>query len=323
MKSNIEAKTQTTFQNAQAGRDLIQVGKDYIQYIQYNIKKGNWGVVIANASFIGFILFLLSSGLYAATKSTRQALAIEPNPYEVCSAVTENVNELNKRIEAHGGIPGKPGRGLISTEDNKDGTYSFLFSDNTKFTTDNLIGPTGKTGTGIKQILSNDDGSLSIQLDNETSYTTKSMIGPEGQKGEAGKDGRSITSAKVNADGTLTLNHSDGTNSTTTNSLRGPRGLKGDKGDPGETGPEGKPGVQGPQGKPGPIGPQGEPGPKGTQGLPGAPGNTGPQGPRGERGPQGPQGPRGPQGPAGGIGRVPLPPSRNTPIQSPTQVAPF
>ncbi len=314
MQSNPETTPQSTIQIAEAEHDLIQVGRDYIQYIRYNIKQGKWGVVIANLSFLGFIFFLLASGLYAATKSVRQSLNMEANAHEVCTTLTDNVDEMKQQIAASRGIPGKPGRGISSVKENQDGTFSFLFSDNTEFKTSKLIGPPGQTGAGIKQILNNDDGSLSIQLDNGKTHKTKSILGQAGKNGKTGEVGRGITAAKVNTDGTLTFTYSDGKTSTTSNSLRGPQGSKGEKGDIGESGEIGPQGEKGPQGDRGPTGRTGETGstgPQGERGLQGPPGETGPCG---ARGPQGPEVPRGPRGFPGGLGDI-----QRRPVTPPSQ----
>jgi hypothetical protein len=42
-------------QVAYAGKNLIQVGGDYIRYIHFNFKTGNWGVAIANLAILGLM----------------------------------------------------------------------------------------------------------------------------------------------------------------------------------------------------------------------------------------------------------------------------
>ena len=43
-------------QKASAGRDLLQIGRDYVRYITVNIWSGNWGAVII--ALIPFFFFL-------------------------------------------------------------------------------------------------------------------------------------------------------------------------------------------------------------------------------------------------------------------------
>jgi hypothetical protein len=70
-------------QKGKAGRDLIQVGRDYITYIQTNIDDKNWGVVLLNF----FILSLLGYGLFIGgrdvathvTEFGQRAFALNPN----------------------------------------------------------------------------------------------------------------------------------------------------------------------------------------------------------------------------------------------------
>jgi serine/threonine-protein kinase len=49
------------FQSGQAGKDLIQIGRDYIRYMQFNILSGNWVAFILNIVAILFVLYALTS----------------------------------------------------------------------------------------------------------------------------------------------------------------------------------------------------------------------------------------------------------------------
>lgn len=319
MTTETEPAYQATTQQAIAGRDLVQVGHDYIQHIRYNIQKGKWSVVFSNLTLILVILGLLSIGLYAAAKSTLQTLNLEASAKDVCTQVTEDFSKMNAAIEQYGGVPGQPGRGISDIQQNPNGTLTFTFSDAAdSFTTRPLIGPPGKDGVGIKEIQSNLDSSLTIQLDNGITHKTETLIGSpgkngkdgvdgkdgaDGQKGDKGETGRGISSIEVNQDGTLSIAYSDSSSSQTKSSLLGP---KGPIGATGATGPQGQRGPQGPQGRPGPQGPPGEQGPPGKRG------------PEGKQGPQGLRGFKGESGDSNG-GSLLQSPLWNNPIQSQTR----
>ena len=54
-------ENQNVFQSGQAGKNLIQVGRDYIKYMQFNVMSGNWVAFILNIVAILFILYALTS----------------------------------------------------------------------------------------------------------------------------------------------------------------------------------------------------------------------------------------------------------------------
>jgi len=127
---------------------------------------------------------------------------------------------------------GKDGKGIISTVDNGNGTFTFTYTDGTTFTTSNLTGPMGAIGPQ----------------------------GPAGQPGATGPQGIAgigIVSTVNNSNGTYTFNYSDGSSFTTGN-LTGPAGA---------IGPQGLQGPAGPAGTNGAIGPQGPAGTNGTNGV--------------------------------------------------------
>lgn len=220
-------------------------------------------------------------------------------------------------IDGIDGVDGQDGVGISSTVDNGDGTLTFNFSDGSVFTTSDLqgaqgiqgpAGPTGATGPAGLQGLTGPQGS-------------------PGQDGVNGQDGNGIFSTVDNADGTFTLNYTDGT-SFTTSDFTGPQGPTG------ATGPQGPAGtgvsilgsfsssaqlpatgsngdaylisgdlfvwngtswqnvgnIQGPAGPAGATGPIGPAGPQGSQGLPGMDGQDGINGADGTNGVDGQDG---------------------------------
>ena len=104
-----------------------------------------------------------------------------------------------------------------------------------------------------------------------------------GAKGDKGDTGNGIEYITLNADYTLTVHYTNGTE-WTSGSIRGE---KGDKGDTGDTGPTGPTGPQGEKGDTGETGAQGPKGDKGDKGDRGDKGDTGATGPQGEQGPKG------------------------------------
>ncbi|WP_452600008.1 C1q-like domain-containing protein, partial [Pontimicrobium sp. MEBiC01747] len=94
------------------------------------------------------------------------------------------------------GPAGTDGKGITSTIDNGDGTFTITYTDTTTFTSSDLTGPQGATGT-------------------------------DGPQGPQGLQGVGISNSTDNGDGTLTFNYTDGTNFTTPN-LIGPQGPQGD-----------------------------------------------------------------------------------------------
>jgi hypothetical protein len=108
--------------------------------------------------------------------------------------------------------------------DNTDGTYTWIFSDGTNFTTSNLTGPQGIQGP-------------------------QGPAGVNGTDGADGADGANLTMSNItnNLDGTYTWFFSDGTNFTTSN-LTGPQGIQGPQGIPGVNGSDGADGADGQDG---------------------------------------------------------------------------
>lgn len=106
-------------QVAYAGKNLIQVGRDYVRYISFNFETGNWGAAIANLLILSLIAYGLLNGLLSGVAvATRLVFpeAIEPLPVDGCAIVNQKLDEVSSRIERMEtriqtikGIPGAPG----------------------------------------------------------------------------------------------------------------------------------------------------------------------------------------------------------------------
>ena len=114
------------------------------------------------------------------------------------------------------GADGADGKGISSTVDNGDGTFTITYTDNTTFTTSDFTGPTGATGPQGPQ--------------GETG-----AAGTNGTNGSDGADGKGISSTVDNGDGTFTITYTDNTTFTTSN-FTGPTGATGPQGPTGAAG---------------------------------------------------------------------------------------
>jgi hypothetical protein len=161
---------------------------------------------------------------------------------------------------------------ITSVQDNLDGTYTWIFSDGTNFTTSDLTGPAGADGVNgtdgadgtsvnITSVQDNGDGTFTWYFSDGYNFTTSNLTGPQGIQGiqgPAGADGAdgvngtdgadgtsvNITSVQDHFDGTFTWFFSDGTNFTTSN-LTGPIGPQGPAGADGADGVNGTDGADG------------------------------------------------------------------------------
>ncbi len=173
-------------------------------------------------------------------------LQLDPN--EVNNALTKYVcNGIN-------------GRGIVSTIDNGNGTFTFTYSDGTTFTTSDLRGPqgpqgiqgpVGAAGVGILSTSDNGNGTFTINYSDGSSFTSANLTGPQGAvgpqgiqgtQGPAGANGNGIISTINNGNGTYTFNYSDGSSFTTAN-LTGPQGPQGNIGPQGPAGNNGQNGI--------------------------------------------------------------------------------
>lgn len=205
-------------QVAYAGKNLIQVGGDYIRYIHFNFKTGNWGVAIANLAILGLIFYGLAEGVTRATAAATAVVLPSANPDQFCAGATQQIDTLNREIDqlrqdirALPAVPGPPGPQGIPGEPGP-------------------VGPPGPRGeTGLRgepglQGLPGPPGPAGIAGE-------PGLPGPPGPPGEPGPPGPQ--------------------------GERGPQGIPGEPGPPGpqgERGPQGPAGGQVPSTVPGRIG---------------------------------------------------------------------
>ncbi|NJN88758.1 MAG: collagen-like protein [Leptolyngbyaceae cyanobacterium SL_7_1] len=88
--------------NCLCGKDLIQVGRDYIRYISFNFETGNWGVAIANLLILSLIAYGLVNGLLSGASAVAERIApepIPPLPGDDCVVVNETLEKLDSKID--------------------------------------------------------------------------------------------------------------------------------------------------------------------------------------------------------------------------------
>lgn len=136
------------------------------------------------------------------------------------------------------GAEGPEGVGITETIDNNNGTFTFMFSNGTQFTTSNLTGPQGIQGTQGEAGADGSNGLSAYEI-----WLAQPNEGTEADflaslVGAAGADGVGITNTIDNGNGTFTFEYSDGS-SFTTSDLTGPQGPQGEVGPEGPQGPAG------------------------------------------------------------------------------------
>lgn len=116
MQTKPPAPDPAAAQVAHAGKNLIQVGGDYIRYIHFNFKTGNWGVAIANLAILGLIFYGLAEGVTRATAAATALVSPPPDPDQFCSSATQQIDTLNQELDqlrqdirALPAVPGPPG----------------------------------------------------------------------------------------------------------------------------------------------------------------------------------------------------------------------
>lgn len=103
-------------QVAYAGKNLVQVGRDYVRYINFNFKSGNWGVAIANLFILALIIYGLAEGI-VGTATFASSLMIEPgDPESFCRSATQELdqlgstlNRMEQRVNSLSAVPGPVG----------------------------------------------------------------------------------------------------------------------------------------------------------------------------------------------------------------------
>ena len=71
-------------------------------------------------------------------------------------------------------MTGPSGKGINSTTDNGDGTFTFDYTDGTSFTTSDLTGPQGNTSSGSQVVITDTSNLDNLILDNGTIVYNKS-----------------------------------------------------------------------------------------------------------------------------------------------------
>lgn len=88
-------------QKASAGKDLVQVGRDYFRHIQLNILSGNWGAVIV--ALIPLFLFLYgvkaTGDTVAGVMGVKSASSQLPPDNSLLQAKDLEIRELKKQVE--------------------------------------------------------------------------------------------------------------------------------------------------------------------------------------------------------------------------------
>jgi hypothetical protein len=204
-----------------AGRDLIQVGRDYINYMTYNIHKGNWGVVWANAGVIFVIVFGLVNGLAGGVAAAKASIGQPDNSTcaqfsKVISTLDGKVNDLDKSVQR-----------IIRIDDGKTPGSTIV----------GVKGEKGDPGVPGEKGAKGDQGDPGIA----GAKGDKGDPGAPGEKGDPGIAGAKGDKGDKGDPGAPGEKGDPG--------IAGEKGEKGDPGAPGEKGEKGDKGDQGPPGR--------------------------------------------------------------------------
>lgn len=66
--------TNVTSLSGYAGKNLIQVGHDYVKYIQLNFKTGHWGIALTNCAVVGIFIWGFINGVVSGVAQVHQWL---------------------------------------------------------------------------------------------------------------------------------------------------------------------------------------------------------------------------------------------------------
>ncbi|OXB05441.1 hypothetical protein B0A81_14330, partial [Flavobacterium plurextorum] len=144
--------------------------------------------------------------------------------YEIWKEITKNntatITDYLAAVKGDTGLTGTNGKGITTTVDNGNGTFTITYTDGSTFTTSNLTGAQGVAGTnGTNGV----DGKSAYEIWKETTNTTTSTVtdylaaikGDTGAQGPQGIAGKGITTTVDNGNGTFTITYTDGSTFTT------------------------------------------------------------------------------------------------------------
>ena len=60
--SRADRKSSVIIQKSGASNSVVQVGRDYVRYLQLHLSAGDWGTILVNVAFLGLALYGLASG---------------------------------------------------------------------------------------------------------------------------------------------------------------------------------------------------------------------------------------------------------------------
>ncbi|MGI0490446.1 hypothetical protein ACN4EG_01430 [Alkalinema pantanalense CENA528] len=100
---NLSDNLSKTEQSGSAGHDLIQVGRDYIQYLNYHVEQGHLGTLLANFAVIGVMAYGLLNGLLGgAAMATQVFNKSSSNPLTMrevtCDRITAEFTALSNKL---------------------------------------------------------------------------------------------------------------------------------------------------------------------------------------------------------------------------------
>lgn len=104
-----------------AGKNLIQVGHDYISYITYNIQKGNWGIVLANGGVVAIVVFGFINGCVSGIATVKTALGM--SDASICTQLQTTLGQIDQKVnrldESVQGVLPPPGTTLVGIKGDK------------------------------------------------------------------------------------------------------------------------------------------------------------------------------------------------------------
>lgn len=238
---------QTIAQEGTASNSLIQVGRDYIRYLQINFEAGNWVPILANVAVLGLIFY----GITSVSRSAVTYAENVQNSEELCSPRVQKLALAFSREVAlsNAALPEDKRQAILAIPE--------------------FQGPKGEKGDRGPQGIPGDIGKVGpVGPPGEAGPQ-----GDKGEKGEKGDTGEQGPKGETGPAGSRGLRGEKGERGARggqgprgLTGLQGPKGEKGDRGSTGSRGPQGLPGIQGPVG---PRGSRGSRGPRGPQGRPG------------------------------------------------------